>query len=114
MLALSIPSFSFAGEECVKGASEQAVQCASDNSVFHRTSDWFATLGKSKEEKTALKAQRQADRKAKHEAKKAKKEAEKTQKKVEKAASDAQDKGKEVTKEAEKGLGNLKDALTGK
>jgi len=45
-----------------RGASEKAYEHASDQSVFHRVSDWFATVGKSKEEKTKILAERKAIR----------------------------------------------------
>lgn len=63
-----------------KGASEQAQEHASDQAIFHRTSDWFATIGKNKDEKAAVKAKRRADR----DAKKAEKQARKKQKEAEK------------------------------
>lgn len=69
----------------VKGASEQAYQHASENSVFNRISDWFATVGKSEEEKVKILAERNAKRAQKaleKAAKKAKKEAAKTEEKA--------------------------------
>jgi uncharacterized protein YpmB len=46
----------------VKGASAQAMERASENSVFNRVTDWFATVGKSPEEKTLILAERNAKR----------------------------------------------------
>lgn len=68
-----------AAPEGQKGASASAYEHASDNSIFNRTSDWFATVGKSQEEKDRIKAERQARRAAKRvekESEKAKGEAE--------------------------------------
>ena len=54
-----------------KGASERAQERASEQSVFNRVGDWFATVGKPEEEKQQIIQQRIAER----EAKKAKKRA---------------------------------------
>jgi len=62
-----------------KGASAQAYEHASDEAVFNRVSDWFATVGKSDQEKQTILAERKAKRaaaKAEKEAEKAKKQAE--------------------------------------
>ncbi|MCA9408900.1 MAG: hypothetical protein KC733_09430 [Candidatus Omnitrophica bacterium] len=56
-----------------KGASDQAYEHANENAVFNQVGDWFATVGKSDEEKARIKAQRKAERKVKHAEKKAKK-----------------------------------------
>lgn len=61
-----------------KGASTTAVQKAGDEAVFHRVGDWFATLGKTPEEKQAI----IAERKAKRVAQRTQKEAEKAQKEL--------------------------------
>ena len=45
-----------------KGANEQAYEHASDNAIFNRVGDWFATVGKSKEEKESILAERKAKR----------------------------------------------------
>jgi len=47
-----------------KGASPVAYQHASDEAVFHRVGDWFATIGKSGAEKDQLLAERKAQRMA--------------------------------------------------
>ena len=52
----------FAAEKGQKGASSQAYEHASDQAIFNRVSDWFATIGKSKEEKEAIIAERKAKR----------------------------------------------------
>jgi len=61
-----------------KGASQKARERASEQSIFNRVSDWFATVGKSEEEKEKILEERQLEREKKHlekEAKKAKKKA---------------------------------------
>ena len=63
-----------------KGASEKAYEHASDEAVFNRIGDWFATIGKSDEEKKKI----IAERKAKRAAKRTEKEAMKAQKEMEK------------------------------
>jgi hypothetical protein len=70
-----------------KGASQTAMEKASDEAIFHRVGDWFATRGKSPEEAKAIKAERKAQRAAKRaqkEADRAKKEAEKQAKRAQK------------------------------
>lgn len=78
----------FTAEGGKKGASAQAYEHASDQAVFHRITDWFATVGKSEEEKTAI----IAERKAKRAAIRAQKEAEKRTRKTEKEAQKTQKK----------------------
>lgn len=59
-------------------ANVKALEHANDKAIFNRVGDWFATAGKSDEEKVKIKAERQAKRAAKRaerEAKKAKKKA---------------------------------------
>ena len=57
-----------------KGASERAMEKASDEAIFHRVGDWFATLGKSDEEKARVRAERRAARQAKRAEKKLEKQ----------------------------------------
>lgn len=73
---IAIPSVSFAAKGGERGASEQAYEHASDQAVFHRVGDWFATVGKSKEEKDKIKAERRAKREAERIRKEAEKQAE--------------------------------------
>ena len=68
-----------------RGASDQAIEKASDQAIFHRITDWFATRGKSKEEKEAIIAERKAERAAKRAQKEARKQDKKLQKKARKA-----------------------------
>lgn len=74
---------SFAAKEGVKGASAQAYEHADDEAIFNRVGDWFATVGKSDEEKVKIKAQRKAERKAKKVEKEAQKKVKEAQKKME-------------------------------
>ncbi|HPN72706.1 MAG TPA: hypothetical protein PKZ41_01775 [Candidatus Omnitrophota bacterium] len=71
-----------------KGPSARAFEKASDESALNRVGDWFATRGKSEQEKQAI----LAERKAKRTAEKMKKEAEKKSKemkaKMDKAGKD--------------------------
>ena len=69
-----------------RGANTRAIERASDEAIFHRVGDWFATRGKSKEEKKAI----IAERKAKRRAARAKKAAEKRKKEMEKKAKETQ------------------------
>lgn len=78
-----------------KGASEKAYEHASEEAIFNRVGDWFATRGKSPEEKEAI----IAERKAKREAKRAEKEARKAQKQLEKETKKQQ---KELEKQQKK------------
>ena len=47
----AMPGFAARGGQ--KGASERAYEQASDQAVFHRVGDWFATRGKPEKEKKA-------------------------------------------------------------
>lgn len=69
-----------------RGASTTAVEKASDEAVFNRVGDWFATVGKSDTEKEAI----LAERKAKRAAEKAQKELEKQKKLLEKQTKNVQ------------------------
>ena len=69
-----------AAEEGEKGAASRAYERASEQAIFHRISDWFATVGKSPEQKARMLEQRRAKRTARR----AQKEIRKSQKKMEK------------------------------
>jgi len=84
------------GKKEMKGASERAMERASDQAIFHRASDWFATVGKSEGEKAKI----LAERKAKRAAAKAKKMAEKAERKAKKAGKKAEKKARKKMKEA--------------
>ena len=73
-----------------KGASQKALEHASENSVFNRVSDWFATVGKTEDEKTRILEERKAKR--------AGKEAEKEIKKLKKKAGESQEEAVEQGK----------------
>jgi hypothetical protein len=47
-----------------KGASDEAYEHASDQAIFNRVGDWFATLGKTEEEKEAIISERKSKREA--------------------------------------------------
>jgi len=85
----SVPAF--AAKAGVKGASASALEHASDEAVFHRIGDWFATRGKSDAEKQAI----LAERKAKRAAARARKEAARQQKMMEKQTRKSQKEMKE-------------------
>ncbi len=99
-IVIALPVFS--AEEGKKGASSKAYEHASENAVFNRVGDWFATVGKSKEEKTKILEERRAERAVKRiekESRKAEKQAEKEAKKAQKRA------GKLTEKIKQKGKG---------
>ena len=87
MLVLSA-TVSFAAKDGVKGASAQAYEHADDNAIFNRVGDWFATVGKSDEEKAKIKAERKAERAVKRAEKEAKKQAKGAKEKMEKGKKD--------------------------
>jgi hypothetical protein len=84
----------FAREEGVKSAATKAYEHASDESIFNRVSDWFATLGKSDQEKTQILAERKAKRAAEKAAKAAKKAKKQAAKEAKEAAKKAEEKKK--------------------
>jgi len=91
LILTSVPVFAAQGR---KGASDRALERASDEAIFHRVGDWFATIGKSEEEKEAI----IAERKAKRAAKRVQKELEKQERKAGKEAEKAEKKMKEKIK----------------
>lgn len=84
-----------------RGASDTAMEKASDKAVFHRVSDWFATRGKSPEEAKAIVAGRDAKRAAKR----AEKEAARQKKIAAKEAEKAKKAAEKKMKAAKKGWG---------
>ena len=52
----------FAAEGGEKGASAKAYEHASEQSIFNRVNDWFATIGKSPEEKASILQERKTER----------------------------------------------------
>lgn len=93
-LTISTPVFSAEGDK--KGASSRAQEQASQQSIFNRVGDWFATVGKSKEEKKKI----LNERKQKRAQEKAAKKAEKMQKKAEGKAEQARQKAKQAKEKA--------------
>ncbi len=71
--------------ETEQGASPQAYEHASEQAIFVRASDWFATLGKSPEERDAIVAQRKAERAAKRAQQEAKKQTAEAEKEIKKS-----------------------------
>ncbi|MFH1645038.1 MAG: hypothetical protein ABIB11_01320 [Candidatus Omnitrophota bacterium] len=84
-LFVSLPVCSVEAKE--KGASAMAYEHASDEAVFHRVGDWFATVGKSDEEKAKIKAQRRDERETKRMEKKMQQEEKRLQKQLKKQKS---------------------------
>ena len=97
--AVNIPVFAQEAPR-QKGASATAYEHASDEAVFHRVGDWFATVGKTDQEKEEILAQRKAQRAVK----KAQKEARKAQKQVEKKSEEAKKEAENRKKEIGKGM----------
>ena len=93
-----VPAFAAQGQ---RGASTTAMEKASDEAVFHRIGDWFATRGKTEAEKKQI----LAERKAKRAAKRAQKEAEKKKREMERQAKKAQKEMERKTKEAKQKFG---------
>ncbi len=113
MLGVFLLTPALAQEEAaqkVKGASQQAYEHADDNAIFNRTADWFATIGKSAEEREKILAERKTERAAKRaekEAKKAQKKAEEVSKEAKKGLEDAGQKAQKQMGEANKQMGDL-------
>jgi hypothetical protein len=83
LFLLSCLNIAYSAEEGQKGASSKAYEHASENAIFNRITDWFATVGKSKEEKEAILADRKAQRAAKRAQKEAQKATEDTEEEAE-------------------------------
>ena len=66
LLTLSVTPV-FAAEGVEKGASAKAYEHASEQSIFIRVNDWFATIGKSPEEKASILQERKTERARKRE-----------------------------------------------
>ena len=87
VIALAVTATPAFAQRTTRGASTTAYEKASDEAVFHRVGDWFATVGKSDEEKQAIIAQRKAERAAKRAQKEAAKAQKEAQKKMQKTKS---------------------------
>lgn len=101
ILALALTAMpAYAAKGGTRGASQKAYENASDKAVFNRVGDWFATRGKSPEEKEAIIAERDAKRaakKAEKERKKIAKQAEREVKKFNKERKNSKKNIKTVT-----------------
>lgn len=89
ILLVLVIAASFTPAYAAKGASEKAYEHVSEESIFNRMGDFFATIGMSKEEKDAVIAERRAERakrRAEKEARKAKRKAEAKKKEMKKQA----------------------------
>jgi regulator of protease activity HflC (stomatin/prohibitin superfamily) len=84
--ALTVPAF--AQMKDIKGPSAQALAKASDDSVVDKVGDWFATRGKSDQEKQAILMQRRGARTAEKAQKQAEKKAREMKKQADKAGKD--------------------------
>ncbi len=103
VLLLMGTNAAFAARGGEKGASKEAYEHASEQSIFHRIGDWFATIGKSKEEKVRILEERRAERAIRR----AEKEEERAKRKAEKEAERAQG-GVNLEKGHGKGIGKGK------
>ncbi len=107
LVIISMPVFAAEGGK--KGASERAYERASPQAIFHRIEDWFATRGKSPEEKESILKERRAERavkRAEKEARKAQKETERVKKTAEKEVEKAKRKLKrQENRRGKKGKG---------
>ena len=98
LLFISSANLCLAAKDGQKGASQQAYEHASENAIFNRVGDWFATAGKSKEEKEKILAERKAEREDKRAEKRARKEAKKAEKALKKTMKGAGDEAEDVKK----------------
>jgi len=98
LLFAATPAFS--APAGAKGASPKAFEHASDEAIFHRVGDWFATVGKTDTEKKAI----IAERKAKRTVLRAQKKLEKQKRLAEKKANKAQKKAGKQMKGLKKGV----------
>jgi len=109
LVLISTPVFAAKGQ---RGASSKAMEKASDEAVFHRVGDWFATVGKPDTEKKAILTERKAKRAAEKKQKaieKNKKEAEKTaEKKKRELEKKAQIKQKEIRRKTDEMKKNMR------
>ena len=88
----------FPGVSSARGASEKAMENASDEAVFHKVGDWFATRGKTDTEKQTI----ITERKGKRAAAKARKTAAKAQKVAEKQMRKSKSDAKRMMKGSKK------------
>ena len=86
-----------------QGASEKAREKASDQAVFNRVSDWFATVGRSDEEKERIMQERRAGR----EARRYEKEARRSEKKLRRKGRGAGEEMRQTGQSMRKRMGSL-------
>lgn len=90
-----VPAFSQDPARKGPNPSQKAYEHASEKSAFNRAGDWFATIGKSEEEKAKVIAERDMQRAAKQ----AEKQAKKLQKQTEGQAKGMQQKTQQRTQQ---------------
>jgi hypothetical protein len=93
-------SVCFAAQD-VKGASAKARENASDQAIFNRVGDWFATVGKSDADREKIMNERRANR----ETKRVEKEARTAERQLKAKSGDAEKKLRAKSKDAEKKIG---------
>ncbi len=91
LIALTFKS-AFAAEGGKKGAGAKAYEHANEQAIFYRVSDWFATIGKSPEEKAKILKERRRERAEKR----AEKQIRKSQRKEERLKKQQASGGSEV------------------
>ena len=96
---ISLPAFAAKGR---KGASDRAYEKASQESIFHRVGDWFATRGKTEKEKKAMINERKAKTEADRIQKKAQKAKKKIEKKGDKTRRKIQKKSRKINRKSKK------------
>lgn len=62
VMLMAYPAFAARAGE--KGADAQAIEHASDQAIFHRVGDWFATVGKNPAKKQIILEERRTEREA--------------------------------------------------
>jgi len=97
-----------------KGANEKALEHASDQAIFNRVGDWFATIGKNKEEKARIKAERRVKRAAKNAEKKAKQAKDELEDDAEEAKEKIEKGSKKAAGDVERGAGVMKEKMGGR
>lgn len=105
-LTISVPGFAAEGGQ--KGASSKAKEQASEQSIFNRVGDWFATVGKSEEEKEKILKERKQERAQEKAARKAEKMKEKAERKAENKQEQAERKAEKMQKKAEEKAETMK------
>ncbi len=100
-VSFSMPALAQDAAQKAKGASQEAYEHADDNAIFNRTTDWFATIGKSGAEKEKILAERKAERAVKRAEKEAKKAQQKAGEEMKKAGKELDEAGAKAQKKME-------------